>query len=225
MISGAALGLLSPSPRLSNQPKWFIVSGHLSLEEGGAMSVTMLGLSSDAPMYSSEPLPRLRPIWIGFVLAFVCLMSEVAILSVVEPEPGAGSTLSLVGVICWIYWLSCVHRFHRVLNQISPYVGGQSTYPITPGRAVGYHFIPFYNLYWIFKWPLEMTRFVRENSPVSMISGGILGLFLFLGLLLSRLEGFVGFSLVFGVGLYISSKLRRVMAEHERVRGAAETFT
>ena len=38
-------------------------------------------------------------------------------------------------------------------------------------------------------------------------------------------DGFVGFSLIFGVGLYISRKLRQAMAEHERTRGAAEVFT
>jgi hypothetical protein len=104
-------------------------------------------------------------------------------------------------------------------------VGGQSTYPITPGQAVGYHFIPFYNFYWVFKWPLEISRFVRENSSLSMISGGVMGLALLFGLILSRLEGFFGFCFIFTVGLYISRKLRRVMDEHERMRGAAQVFT
>lgn len=190
------------------------------------MSVTMLGLSSDAPVYSSEPLPRLRPIWIGFVLAFGFLVLEIAEVANGDTSGKVGVLGILIGVACWIYWLSCVQRFHAILNQLAPYAVGQSTYPITPGRAVGYHFIPFYNFYWVFKWPLEISRFVQESSPVPMISGAVPGLFLFLGLVLARLfDGFVGFSLIFGVGLYISRKLRLVMAEHERTRGVAEVFT
>ncbi|HEY3568228.1 MAG TPA: hypothetical protein VGP73_09875 [Thermoanaerobaculia bacterium] len=194
------------------------------------MSVTMLDLNGDQATYNPEPPPPLPRIWIGFVLAFACLVTEIFAVAggAVEGTQGAESfaVLSvLVTIICWIYWLFCVHRFHRILNQIAPYVGGQSTYPITPGRAVGRHFIPFFNLFWVFKWPLEISRFVRENSPVSMMSGGVLGLFLLLGLLLARLEGFLGFCCLFSVGLYISTKLRRLVAEHERVRMAAETFT
>lgn len=194
------------------------------------MSVTMLDLNGDQTTYNPEPPPPLRPMWVGFVLAFVCLAAEIAVVGAAaadssDSSSGSGALVNVVGFVCWIYWLSCVHRFHRILNQIAPYVGGQSTYPITPGRAVGYHFIPFYNFYWVFKWPLEISRFVRGQSPVSMISGGVLGLFLLLGLILARLEGFLGFCCLFSIGLYISSRLRRVVAEHERVRTAAETFS
>jgi hypothetical protein len=190
------------------------------------MSLTMLDLNSEARTYNSEPLPPLRPIWIGFVLAFGFLVLEIAEVASGDTSGKVGVLGTLISIACWIYWLSCVQRFHTILNQLAPYAVGQSTYPITPGRAVGYHFIPFYNFYWIFKWPLEISRFVQESSSVPMISGAVPGLFLFLGLVLARLfDGFVGFSLIFGVGLYISRKLRRVMAEHERTRGVAEVFT
>lgn len=195
------------------------------------MSLTMLDLGDAQPTYNPEPLPRLRPIWVGFVLAFAFLVAEV--LKAAASSASTGGSASSLGLLttldalaCWIYWLSCVHRFHRVLNQLSPYVAGQSTYPITPGQAVGYNFIPFYNLYWIFKWPSTLATFLRESLSVNVASGGFLGLVLFLGLLLARvIDGFLGFTCIFFIGLYISRKLRRAMEEHERLRTAAETFT
>jgi hypothetical protein len=45
-------------------------------------------------------------------------------------------------------------------------------------------------------------------------------------MLLTRLfDGFLGFTVIFLIGLYISRKLRKAMEEHERTRGAAQVFT
>lgn len=193
------------------------------------MSLTTLDLTSEARTYSSEPLPPLRPIWIGFVLAFGFLAAEIG-EAVIQARSGSASEINvltgLVSIVGWIYWLSCVHRFHLVLSQMAPYVAGQSTYPITPGRAVGYHFLPFYNLYWIFKWPSTLSNYLRQDLAVDIMAGGALGLLLLLGMLLTRLfDGFLGFLVIFLIGLYISRKLRPAMEEHERMRGAAQVFT
>lgn len=37
-------------------------------------------------------------------------------------------------------------------------------------------------------------------------------------------DGFVGLSLLFGVAVYIKSRLRQAVAEHERTRGAVEVL-
>jgi hypothetical protein len=192
------------------------------------MSLTTLDLT-EARTYSSEPLPPLRPIWIGFVLAFGFLAAEI-LEAAMQTRSGSSEEINvftgLAAIVCWIYWLSCVHRFHLVLNQMAPYVAGQSTYPITPGRAVGYHFLPFYNLYWIFKWPSTLANYLRQDLAVDITTGGALGLLLFLGMLLTCLfDGFLGFTVIFLLGLYISRKLRKAMEEHERTRGAAQVFT
>jgi hypothetical protein len=184
----------------------------------------MLDLNSGQATYSTEPLPPLRRIWVGFVLAFAFLVAEV-----IEAAGGNASDLglltTLVAIACWIYWLACVQRFHTILNQLAPWVAGQSTYPITSRQAVGYHFIPFYNLYWTFKWPSTLAKFLRESLSVSLLSGGALGLLLLLSMLLARFDSFLGFTGIFFVGFYISRKLREAMMEHERMRVAAETFT
>ncbi|MBN1185532.1 MAG: hypothetical protein JXB49_24815 [Bacteroidales bacterium] len=66
-----------------------------------------------------------------------------------------------------IYYCMLIHKIHKIAaNQTN------NQYPITPGKAVGFMFIPFFNLYWIFKWPLEMAKYVNDLNPSNPISSG-----------------------------------------------------
>jgi hypothetical protein len=190
------------------------------------MSLTMLDLNGEAQRatYSKEPVPPLRKIWIGFALAFAFLVAEVVDAVAGGESPGVKLGLLGCAIAGWFYWLTCVQRFHTILNQISPHVAGVSTYPITPGQAVGYHFIPFYNFFWFFKWPMVLSKFLRESTSVRVIPGSLLGLLSFLGFLLRFADGFLGLSVIFFVGLYISRKLREAVAEHEGLRDASAVF-
>ena len=193
------------------------------------MSLTMLDLNSEArsqsPTYSSQPPSPLPRVWIGFVLAFGFLVAEV--VEVTQGNESAVGPLTVaIAIAGWIYWFFCVHRFHRILGELSPHVSGEPTYPITPRQAVGYHFIPFYNLVWYFKWTRELTDFVERYTSVKMISEVLLGALLLLsGLTVRVIDGFVGFTLLFAATLYISRQLRRAMAEHETLRETASAFT
>lgn len=192
------------------------------------MSIVTLDLNSEAQQqsqtYSTEPASPLPRIWIGFVLAFGFLVAE--IIEVMQGNEAAiGSYTLIVGIAGWIHWLSCIHRFHKILHQISPRIGGESTYPITPNQAVKYHFIPFFNLYWFFKWPREFSQYMNTNTSVKMAPGTGLGLILFLSVLTMRMvDGFIGLTLMFGFALYFQRKLRSAVAEHETTRGAVEVF-
>jgi hypothetical protein len=192
------------------------------------MSLTMLDLNNGAaeqgPTYGTGPVSPLPRIWIGFLLAFAFLVGEV-----VEAMQGNSTDIGLFTLVAglggWLYWLSCVQRFHTILNQISPHVAGEPTYPIKPRQAVRYHFFPFYNLYWVFKWPLELSRYLASHTSVKIVSGAFLGMLILLSVLVSRLfDGFIGLSLLFGVAAYISRRLREAVVEHEQTRGAAGTF-
>lgn len=192
------------------------------------MSLTMLDLNgaatSPTSTYSMEPVSPLRRMWIGFLLAFAFLAGEV--IETVQGNPtGIGMFTGIAGLAGWIYWLSCVQRFHTILNQISRHVEGEPTYPIKPGQAVKYHFIPFYNFVWIFKWPRELALYLETQTSVKILSGGLLGLLILVSLMVSRLfDGFVGLTMVFTLGAYISRRLREAVAEHEQGRFAASTF-
>ena len=189
------------------------------------MSLTTLDLNSDGrETYLSEPVSPLPKIWIGFILAFGFLAAEILELSMGNAEDIGPFTL-IAAVVGWFYWLHCVSRFHQILNDLSPRVGGVPTYPYTSRQAVIRHFIPFYNLFWFFKWPLEMVTFLKQRTTVNILPGALLGLFIFLSVIVLRgVDGFLGLCCMFGVMLYISRKLRYAIVEHERVRGAAGVF-
>lgn len=190
------------------------------------MSLTMLDLNNDGrETYSAEPVTPLPRIWIGFLLAFGFLVAEIVEV-LMGNEEAIGPFTLIAALVGWFYWLHCVSRFHQVLNDISPRVGGVPSYPYTAHKAALWHLIPFFNLYWLFKWPMEMVNFLRQRTSVSILPGVLLGLLLFLSAIVLRtIDGFVGFSCMFGVTLYISRRLRRAVVEHETVRGVAGVFS
>jgi hypothetical protein len=95
-----------------------------------------------------------------------------------------------------------------VLADIS---GG--AYPIRPGKAVWYHFIPFFNLYWIFKWTNQMEKFINPRLRSSGGMNGIVsGIFLVVGFAVGKtLGGVFGMAILLGVLVYIKSKIKMVL--------------
>ncbi|HVR98813.1 MAG TPA: hypothetical protein VMW27_19500 [Thermoanaerobaculia bacterium] len=187
------------------------------------MGLTMLDLNGlergGGLTYSPEPLSRLPRIWIGFVLAFGFLVAEIVELSQGNADALGPYTVT-AAILGWAYWFFCIHRFHKILGQMTA-----QAYPITPRQAVGYHFIPVVGLFWFFKWARELSNFLSERTAVKMASGTGLGAILFVSTLAARLvDGFIGLSLLFGAALYISRKLRQVVAAHEKLRDSAEAF-
>ena len=102
-------------------------------------------------------------------LAFFILEALLVVLQLDEDKCESGLTLIALGG--WIYWLICVHRLHKILDELTT-----GRYPISPAEAAGKHFIPFYNFYWFFKWPMEMSRYLNGRDRVRMISGSLIGL-------------------------------------------------
>jgi hypothetical protein len=144
---------------------------------------------------------RLPRIWIGFSIAVLFLITEILVVSV---SPDFAILMLFISLGGWFYWLYCVYKYHDVMTSIQGY-----NHPISPGRAIGMHWIPFYNFYWVFKWPREIATFVnwRTQSPRAM-NGNIPGALVLLGVLLLRLDGFIGFIVLFSAGRYISRRVR-----------------
>jgi hypothetical protein len=150
---------------------------------------------------SISALPK---IWIGFIFAGALLFAEFIELTKGNEE-SISSLIFIVGLSGIVYWLFCVHRFHKLIAELSTI-----KYPISPAAAVGYHFIPFFNLYWVFKWPIEFSKFINAQRFVQMASGGSLGFLLLISLILYRtVDGALGLACIFGISAYMASKLRK----------------
>jgi hypothetical protein len=145
-----------------------------------------------------DPLPRM---WVGMTIAAVCFLCQLV---------DSDALVFLVSMLGSCYWLFCVHRFHKMLAECT-----RCAYPISPRRAVGFHFIPVFEYFWFFRWTRQLARFLDEESggkPTAKVWPGVL----LTGIaLLGWFPLFKSFRLfvVFGLGIYFTRKLRRVLPE------------
>jgi len=156
------------------------------------------------------PLPR---IWIGYLLGVATLVAEVTAV-ILHPDFAKGENpipplyLFLAIFVGWVYWLVCVHQFHVVMAQVPGW-----KHPISPARAVGFHFIPLYNFYWVFVWPVEIARFVNWRTQKPLMKPQVVGAAVF-GALVVRvlLDVGMGLILLFVAASYISRCLQIAFA-------------
>jgi hypothetical protein len=148
---------------------------------------------------------RLPRVWPGYVVALVFTLIASGEILV---DPTAAERQTLLTYLTWLvgiaYWLFCVHRFHRVLAEST---GG--SHPISPGRAAGFHLIPFFNLYWIFRWTNAVADLVGARITRARVRHGWTGVLLLAAFVVSRFDAGFGLLLVFAVIHVIRRDIRR----------------
>jgi hypothetical protein len=160
---------------------------------------------------ANELARHLPNIWIGYLLSVATFIDEAIVFSG-RPELATGQVklfipplhLFLLGFVSFVYWLVCIHKLHVVLALVP---GWQ--HPISPARAVWFHFIPVYNLYWLYKWPRECANFVNWRMQGAVLQPRNAGLFILGSYLLSILLG--SLILVFFSLSFISTWIRRAL--------------
>jgi len=159
----------------------------------------------------AEPgaLPPFPRIWIGYLLGVATLIAETIAVTlhpelVKEPLLIPPLYLFLANFISLIYWLVCVYEYHVVVSQATA-----GAYPIKPLRAAWFHLIPIYGLYWVFKWPRELARFVNSRLPAPLMRPDRTGLAVFMAFVVFLvLDRGVGMILLFWAASYLSRCLR-----------------
>jgi hypothetical protein len=167
----------------------------------------------NAELSYPQNLPPLPQIWIGYLLGFAAIVSEYFAVSQ-HPEIAEGKRviaplyLFLLIFVGIVYWLVCVHRLHVILKHVPGW-----KHPISPGRAVGYHFIPVFYLYWMFKWPLEIARFVNSRFSQPLMRPFMPGVMMLAAFLIGALlDPGLALILLFAAISYISARMRRALA-------------
>jgi len=156
-------------------------------------------------------VPALPMIWIGYLLGVATIIAEFVAVSLhpeLAKEAGIPPLyLFLVSFVGGVYWFVCIYRYHVILAMVPGW-----KHPISPARAVGFHFIPFYNLYWVFKWPKELANFVNFRMRANIMKPTPVGI-AFIGALILRFfdPGF-GLLLLFFPLSYVSECMRRALA-------------
>lgn len=153
----------------------------------------------------AQPLPKM---WIGVLLGIICLVLELAgviFLPNDESHPIVNIPFAVISYGIWIYWLFCVYKFHEAVDRIPGY-----QHPITPAKAVAFHFLPLFNIYWIFRWPAALAKFVNWRTQAKIMHGWIIGiLILFSVIIFNVFDSFVGAMFLFGCGWYINQRFKR----------------
>ncbi len=99
--------------------------------------------------------------------------TEPGVLQMIFSCVGLVAVLGLI--IYWLVWIGIVH------GEMRNYTGGQ--YPISPGKAVGFCFIPFFNLYWFvyvnYRLAQEVEKYVGNEycNPALVIAFQVLSIF------------------------------------------------
>lgn len=161
---------------------------------------------------SSDLIARLPKVWIGYLLALATLIGEmIAVAQHPELAKSTGLvvpplTIFLPSFIALVYWFTCIYRYHVVLANVPGW-----NHPVSPNRAVWFHFIPIFQLYWLFRWPYAIAVFVnqRMNAPVMNLWAG--GASFLLALLCRIVEPALGTTMLFFTCGYISRQLKRAL--------------
>lgn len=156
-------------------------------------------------------LPSLPQVWIGYLFGLATTVAEVISLDG-QPEVKGQLVIPplyvfLPGFVGIVYWLVCVHRIHVVLRSIPGW-----SHPVSPARAAGFHLLPVFNLYWIFKWPQEVARFVNGQLQMPLMRPTTVGVTLLLAMLLRYFDPGPGLILMFMPLSYVLKCVRTALA-------------
>jgi hypothetical protein len=160
----------------------------------------------------SDLIARLPKLWIGYLLALATLIGEMIAVAQ-HPELAKSTefvvpplTIFLPAFIALVYWFTCVYRYHVVLANVPGW-----SHPVTPNRAVWFHLIPIFNLYWLFRWPYAIAVFVNQRMNAPVMSLWAAGASFLIALLCRVFEPALGTTMLFFTCAYISRQLKRAL--------------
>jgi len=151
-------------------------------------------------------------IWPGYLIGLLFLLSEILRVAV-APSASYGVVVTVaITVVMWIigqtYWCVCLYKIHKNILEMA-----DNKYPISPGKAVGFGFIPFYSLYWIFKWPSEVVNFMNVRDKSTKLNPWLPGFILFFSSIASI---FIGAVWIFG-GFFVLSHLTKALKRNSDI--------
>ena len=131
--------------------------------------------SRPSPAAYAALLKKLPDMWWGYMTVLAYWAAQLYLTLVVQQQGFTRETLptplpqaielakwpAMATVLgCATLYFCFVYVFHRIAAETPGW-----HHPISPMRAVGFHFIPLYSYYWLFKWPLEFGKYLRWCTP------------------------------------------------------------
>lgn len=102
---------------------------------------------------------------IGFTFTIIAI--AILIISGEDPHPAAIAVF--IGMTCMIYPVMIYGAVMMYVLVYKIWVPLQDSYVrSSPGKAVGFLFIPFFNLYWMFQaywgWTVDYNQYIRDKA-------------------------------------------------------------
>jgi hypothetical protein len=163
-------------------------------------------------LYKEIGTPKPPNIKTGFILVALLFVGTVTHLIVYDNEKVRFSIFTIpFSLACFSYYIYIIRRLHVIMNIIA-----LERYPVSSAKAVGFHFIPFFNLYWLFKWPIVLGNFIGRNSNIKMIPGFAIGCgLLFSFLCIKAIDSSIGYFMLFSLMAYITTRVNRFIENKE----------
>lgn len=172
-------------------------------------------LNKESQINAAPVEVKFPKLWPGYIIGLVSLALQLFtfLLPPLAPhEVGPRMVfVTIASVVLWLiglaYWCICLYKIHENILKMA-----DNQYPISPARAVAFGFIPFYNLYWMFKWPSETINFVNTRDKSKRLTNWFPGLVLLLSSLFSIFISFIWFIGSFGILSYLVNTLKKNLA-------------
>ncbi len=95
----------------------------------------------------------------GLMLAnFALLIANTWVMESVAVAIGCGIATLLLIVLSAIFWLLWVHRAHSDMKKLTG-----ELYDVSPGKAVGFSFIPLFDAFWIVYMPYRLANELNRH--------------------------------------------------------------
>jgi hypothetical protein len=177
-------------------------------ESGGGVSPPPPPMPlTEETLLGPSPL-RLRPLWVGLAM----LVAGFLLFAVVIAPTNWDATLSAAALCSspvFVYYLMIVHRIVRVVRARD----GGSFLKYTPAAAVWKHFVPFYGIYFLYRWPCDVEKYVnwRLGTVTHFAAWTFVGLLT--GHLLGLVDPFFGNLVIFSTLYLLYVPLRRAITD------------
>lgn len=163
-------------------------------------------------IYKEVGTPEPPKMWVGFLLAFLLFVGEVIHFSVYGGEKAIFSIyVTPFMLACLIYYIHIIRIIHNIMNILTI-----DNYPISTAKAIGFHLIPFFNIYWFIKWPSILSKYIVSNSSIKMVPGYIVGFLLLVSIFIIKfVDGAIGYMFLFATMTYVTTRVKNLVLSKE----------
>ena len=124
---------------------------------------------------------------VGYLFSVIFLAYEIYIFD----QPDEMQFALMIVISGWLFYLYSVFTVHKVVHEFY-----NNRYDINPIWGTLAHLIPFFNLYWVHKWPKNLADYVWKVDKHFIYDQKKIPWLMYSGLALTRFDFAIGYALI-----------------------------